>query len=500
MFMPAALQNKSWNKESKEDTKPDNVPTYHKEIFSDISRLRGKIATIPQNSRLIHELAYYGKLPRVKKELLTKELLLEADDKGNTVMHYAAFGGHIRDIPSEFHARENFSLKNTYGNTVYHFIATAKNAGSNIKWTAEILELTNSHNTSVLCTLAKSDQLHKVPKELLTIERLTQQDNSKDFALKYAALGTGIKRIPKKLLTLEALEIEDENGDSALSILIYSNSKALPKNIREEALDIQPLKSNTVLDVECLHKEDVISITGEEITVCQAEQLISKGETVGLITIDPCGIGDRITVHPVGKQLLTLLAGELTGMETTWLGKHHLWHVRTIKYLYLEELTDYPLGANQILGIIKEDSPLFNLPRLQAGTHSEILPHAKAAWSARGKVLTLPKFVEEFEEESYNSDKMRARKNLEEFQEKLAEHIGTELDNKSAGSFPVLEFGIQQDHQAVLAATCHRKLAPKQKEEFIELGERELLEQCEKAYSDSTKLTTDVASTEISLF
>jgi len=65
----------------------------------------------------------HGQLSQVPKELLTKELLLDCDQEGNTGLHLACQEYALEYIPKKLLKKEYLLKKNKMGETVYHAAA-----------------------------------------------------------------------------------------------------------------------------------------------------------------------------------------------------------------------------------------------------------------------------------------------------------------------------------------------------------------------------------------
>ena len=474
---------------------PEPPPIVHpKATFLDPNKLKVRNGELA----IIHEIASNRHLYKIKKEHFTKELLLEKDAKGNSVLHYAAATGELAHIPEEFHTWEYLSIRNCYGTTVYHFLAgQKKNAKLGVTWTTKLLELTDNFNTSVLCKLAQAGQLRSVPKELLTVKGLTQQNTSLQFALKHAAETKDITWIPKELLTIDALNLEGDDNESPLQIILRTRRQVLPKNMLDKALDIQPDKWKTIKFAQCQHKENLISITGEKVELEEAKRLVTVCQPVALVSTDPGEIGDRISVHPVGDTILALLDNIFPNMEAgTWLSPYTLMHIQSLKLLWVSELNNYPLGRNQTIGIISRESNILYLPLVDKNLYSEILPHATAAWTEYGNAQTLPEFLSEYKDESYTNTRS---KGLTLLLEHLPRYIELETQQDSE-NLSFLEYGIQQAPEAVISAISRQKPTQRQRELFIKLGKTQLLEQCEELYKTIAQVKATTQSTEVSLF
>jgi putative phage-type endonuclease len=145
--------------------------------------------------------------------MLTIELFLKQDSRGETPLHVAARKGTLYQVPEEFLTPETLSVMESYGRTPLH-VAAAYSSLSQIPrdvLTPELLAIktANPHRSSVVHVAARNNALSNIPGDLLTPELMAQTNaygETPILALEHN------RATPSQLAYLQHLGVEVDAG------------------------------------------------------------------------------------------------------------------------------------------------------------------------------------------------------------------------------------------------------------------------------------------------
>ena len=224
----------------------------------------------------VHEAVQAGNLHQIAGQL-TRKLMTQGDDRGDTPLHFAACWGGLKKIPKKFLTAPNLLVQNNRGENVMHYAAercferTPKNllmrklilvprdfesntpfligvahGGRRRLPAAFITEknylMQNQRGENAIHRSAAMGNLDKVPRVFLTQANLLTATSEGKIPLHLAAECCRLGRVPMFALAREYLVCKDNQGDTPLHLGVYrrSNIDDIPKSIlTEEYLTVQ---------------------------------------------------------------------------------------------------------------------------------------------------------------------------------------------------------------------------------------------------------------------
>jgi hypothetical protein len=166
--------------------------------------------------------------PKIPKELMAMDCLLESNHLGFSLLHIAARMGQLGEVPKELLTQKYLMLADAHGKTVMGCCAEGGFINTIPKELLTESNLCAYGDPPVIHTLATRGELNKIPEDFLNQKVLLTLDKHKNTALHNAAEHDQIKQIPIKLLTDENLMETNKHGESVLD-LMYRNVD--PENI-----------------------------------------------------------------------------------------------------------------------------------------------------------------------------------------------------------------------------------------------------------------------------
>lgn len=236
-------------------------------------------------------------LPKIPKELMTIECLLESNHLGFSLFHIAARNGQLGQVPKKLITQEHLMLAAAHGKTVMGACAEGRHIEQIPKEFLTEDNLCAHGDPPVIHTLATKGDLDKIPKHFLNQRVLQTLDKQKNSVFHLAAENDQIHQIPSELLTDDNLLEQNNNGYSVLDLMYLNvDPKQIPKKYTTECclLHLGVTKRHLSKIIEQCYTKNDFSIL---------ERCISNFSENGLKTIM---LDYTIDPHEIAKSILSI--------------------------------------------------------------------------------------------------------------------------------------------------------------------------------------------------
>jgi len=153
----------------------------------------------------LHAAANYGVLNEVPPDVLTLENMFAEDNDKMTVLRLAILSEHLDQVPKELFTAEVLLRRAPNDDTLLHELVLRRRLDMVPQdvLISNLLVVGRAH--TVLESAIMSNCLEQVPKEVLTPELLSKQDDKGENILVLIALFQQLDRVPSHLLTADNL-------------------------------------------------------------------------------------------------------------------------------------------------------------------------------------------------------------------------------------------------------------------------------------------------------
>jgi hypothetical protein len=155
-------------------------------------------------------------LKHIPKNLLTHEVLSQKDNRGNSAYHLAAQTCQFKEIPKEIINLNVLKEENGQGETIWGTLIRRSQIDQVLPFIEKLIE-EEEQEESFLHVCASARELHQIPKEYLTKDRLSKTiKKSHDTVIGYAAYCGCLYQLPRELVNQESMSHRNSRNETPL--------------------------------------------------------------------------------------------------------------------------------------------------------------------------------------------------------------------------------------------------------------------------------------------